>query len=90
MLESVTTQKFRDCYAQLPESVQEATRKAYYLWKNDNAHPATQFKLVHTTQPIYTARVSLGYRALGIKEGSVMIWFWVGPHAEYNRILKLL
>lgn len=90
MLKSVTTQKFRERYAQLPESIQKATRKAYYLWKSDNWHPATQFKLVHPTKPIYSARTGLGYRALGVKEEETIIWFWTGSHSEYDRLLKLL
>ena len=90
MLKSETTQKFRECYSNLPKVIQQATRKAYYLWKEDNAHPATQFKVVHQNKPIYSARVSLGFRALGIKEGDTVIWFWVGPHAVYDKLLKLL
>ena len=90
MLLSVTTHKFREGYANLPEAIQRTTRKAYYLWKADNAHPAAQFKLVHPNKPIYSARAGLGYRAVGIKETDTIIWFWIGPHSEYNRLLKLL
>ncbi|GAA4448278.1 hypothetical protein GCM10023189_05910 [Nibrella saemangeumensis] len=90
MPHSVTTQRFRECYAKLPEHIQEATRKAYYLWKEDPSHPAIQFKQVHTTRPIYSARVSLAFRALGIRQDNTIIWFWVGSHADYDRLLKVL
>jgi hypothetical protein len=45
---------------------------------------------VHATRPIYAARVGLGYRALGIVEGDVIVWVWIGTHAEYDRLLRTL
>jgi hypothetical protein len=45
---------------------------------------------VHATRPIYAARVGLGHRALGIVEGDVIVWFWVGTHAEYDHLLRKL
>jgi len=34
--------------------------------------------------------VGLGYRALGILEGEVIVWFWIGTHAEYDQLLRAL
>jgi hypothetical protein len=34
--------------------------------------------------------VTLGYRAVGVREGGTIIWFWIGPHAEYERLLSRL
>jgi hypothetical protein len=45
-----------------------------------------QFKQVHPVRPIFSARVALGYRALAVREGIDIIWFWVGTHAEYDRL----
>ena len=28
------------------------------------------------------------YRALGVMTGDAVVWFWVGTHAEYVRILR--
>jgi hypothetical protein len=33
-------------------------------------------------------RIGLGWRALGLLQGDVMIWFWIGPHAEYDRLVE--
>jgi len=41
-------------------------------------------------EPIYAVRVGLGHRALGIVEGDVIVWFWIGPHAEYDHLLRML
>jgi hypothetical protein len=28
------------------------------------------------------------YRALGRREGEDIIWFWIGPHAEYDHLVS--
>lgn len=47
------------------------------------------FKRVHSTEPIYSVRVSLGYRALGVRERDLMTWFWIGSHTDYERMLRM-
>jgi hypothetical protein len=51
--------------------VQKRARKNFRLWKNDPRHPSLQFKKVHPTEPIYSARVGRSYRALADVEGNV-------------------
>jgi len=36
----------------------------------------------------WSARVTNSFRALAIREGDVFIWFWIGPHDEYMRMLE--
>jgi hypothetical protein len=74
----------------LPEAIKVQARKAYRLWQQDSTHPSLQFKKVHTKEPIYSARVSLGWRVLGLLEDDTMYWFWIGSHADYDRLLKQL
>ena len=40
--------------------------------------------------PVYSARVDLDWRALGVMKDDTVIWFWVGPHDDYARLLKTL
>lgn len=87
---SHTTREFRSLFAALPPAEQRAARKAYALWRADPAHPSLQFKKIHSTQPVYSIRVSLGWRAVGVRDGDSMIWFFVGPHAEYDRLIENL
>ena len=87
---SKTTNRFRKAYAQLPEHVQRRAREAYRLFRDNPKHPSLRFKQLHATEPIYAARVGLGYRALAVVDGEVVIWFWIGSHAEYDRILSKL
>ena len=82
-----TTERFRKALAALPEHVRAQARLAYRLFQQNPWHPSLQFKQVHPTQPIFSARVGLGYRALGVREGEEIIWFWIGSHPEYDRMI---
>jgi hypothetical protein len=87
---SHTTARFRSAFEALPQRVQRNARRAYRQFQKDPQHPSLQFKQVHPVRPIFSARVALGYRALAVREGSDIIWFWVGSHAEYDRLLSQL
>jgi hypothetical protein len=87
---SRTTARFREALAQLPVHVQRQAREAYRLFIQNPNHPSLRFKPVHATRPIYAARVSRDYRAVGIIDGDTIIWFWIGSHASYDRLLTRL
>ena len=73
MMKSSVTKAFRKLLDKLPESVQEQADKTYALWQEDPYHPSLQFKRVSQRQPIYSARVSLNYRVLGLMESDEQI-----------------
>ena len=87
-MKSSVTNSFRKQLEQLPLSVQEQAAKAYSLWQKDPYHNSLQFKRVSQRQPIYSVRVSLNYRALGLWESDHIYWYWIGTHSEYNELLK--
>ena len=87
---SKTTERFRKAYARLPEPARRRAREAYRLFRENPAHPSLNFKPVHASRPIYSARVGLGYRALGVLDGDVIVWFWIGTHADYDQLLRNL
>jgi len=70
--------------------VQEQAARAYAFWRSDPYHNSLQFKQVSQRQPIYSVRVGLGYRALGLRVDDYIYCFWIGPHAEYDKLLASL
>jgi hypothetical protein len=34
--------------------------------------------------------VDQSHRSVGIMRDTGMVWFWIGPHAAYERLLKSL
>jgi hypothetical protein len=65
-------------------------RKAYQLFRENPAHPSLQFKKVSDRGPVYAARVTLDYRTLGALTGGEVVWFWIGSHADYDRLLRAI
>ena len=89
-MKSRLTKDFRKQFARLPPTVKKQARTAYQRWKDNPYHKSLQFKQVSPRQPIYSVRVSLGWRALGLVESDVIYWFWIGPHKAYDQLLKRL
>ena len=87
-MNSLTTKHFWTLYYALPEDVQQLADKAYALWLDSQGHPGLQFKLVDPEESIYSARISRQYRALGVRRGDTITWFWIGKHEIYGRILR--
>ncbi|GBC99896.1 hypothetical protein HRbin17_02428 [bacterium HR17] len=89
-MKSRTTERFRKAFQCLPPSVQERAKAAYRLFLQNPFHPSLGFKQVHPTKLIYSVRITRYYRALGVKEGDTIVWFWIGSHEQYERLLKEL
>ena len=81
---------FLKAYRRLPKEVRQQARKAYRLFKDNPQHPSLNFKTIHPTQPIYSARISRNYRTVGVRSGDVIIWFWIGSHDDYDTVIASL
>jgi len=89
-LRSTTTSSFRKAFDSLSPEVQERARNAFGRFQDDPQHPGLRLKKVHPSRPIYSVRVSLTYRALSLRTDDEWIWFWIGSHADYDRLLDRL
>ena len=87
-MKSFTSRRFREMYAALPPDVRLRAKRAYHLFRHNPAHPGLNFKKVDDRDNVYSARVGLGYRALANVDGEDAVWFWIGPHSEYDRLLR--
>jgi mRNA-degrading endonuclease RelE of RelBE toxin-antitoxin system len=87
---SHVTKEFRRHLSDLPKEVQRQARKSYRLWRENHYYSSLQFKQVSQRQKIYSVRVGIGYRALGLISDDAVYWFWIGPHGEYDNLLKEL
>jgi len=53
--------------------------------KADPRHPSLHFKKVVRFR---SARVGIAYRDLAVEDGDDLVWFWIGSHAEYDRLIR--
>jgi hypothetical protein len=89
MISRITTE-FRKAYLELPGDVRRLARRAFVSWKKDPAHPSLAFKQIHASMPIYSVRIGLHWRALAVQRNYGWLWYWIGSHAEYDKILRNL
>jgi hypothetical protein len=75
---------FWRCYDALPEVVRALADKQFTLLKADPKHPSLHFKQVGRFRSV---RVGLHHRALAVDADDGLLWFWIGTHAEYDRIV---
>ena len=75
--------RFWKCFEALPPAVQKLAREKYALWKAAPYHSSRRFE--ERRNGVCVVRVGDHYRAVGVREGDVVGWFWIGTHEEYNR-----
>lgn len=81
---------FIELYRALPNHIREQARKNYRLWKANPTHPSLHFKHIGQRIEAFSVRVGQGWRAIGLKTDDTIIWFWIGSHADYDRIIGTL
>ncbi|MFN3982118.1 MAG: hypothetical protein ACK4SA_17215 [Caldilinea sp.] len=87
-MKSATLPSFWAAYDSLDADIKRSARKAYRLWAQNPFHPSVHFKCIDREENIWSARVTRGYRALGVLEEDTVTWFWIGSHDEYERFFS--
>ena len=83
-MRSTTTASFRQLLHRLPAKIQQQAQKQYALWRHDPFHPSLHFKKVGD---LWSVRVGAHYRALGTSVEDGVYWFWIGTHADYDKVV---
>ncbi len=89
-MKSYVTKAFRERYSKLPSHMRRSAARCYGMWKADPHHPGLQFRKVGSHRPVYSIRVGIGWRALGVMKDDAIIWFWIGSHADYDALIRNL
>ena len=79
------TASFWELYDKLPSSVQRLADKNFELLKTSPEHSSLHLKKVGK---YWSARVGIKYRVLGTEIQDGILWFWIGTHAEYDKLLE--
>lgn len=84
------TSDFWEEYATLPTEIRVRADKQFSLLKANPQHPSLQFKKVgeRSGREIWSSRVTLSYRALAIKREDGYLWFWIGDHKTYDKLIS--
>lgn len=85
-MKSSTSGRFWTLFEKLPEEVRRDAKSAFASFERDPFHAGLQFKRLAGEDNIWSVRIGLGYRALGVRQQDLIVWFWIGTHAEYDRL----
>jgi len=86
-MQSRATRQFWRLFSDLPIDVQRAARRAYGSFRSNPSYPGLQFKKLEGEDNIFSARIGLEYRALAVKKKDRIVWYWIGNHSDYDRLL---
>jgi hypothetical protein len=84
-LKHLASAKFWALYAALPVEVRTTADKNYALLKDNPQHPSLHFKKIGS---LWSARVGEQYRVLGKDVEDGVLWFWIGTHADYDKLIR--
>lgn len=79
------TARFWSAYDRLTAELQSQADKQFELLKANPRHPSLHFKKVGK---IWSARVNASIRAFAVEDGEDYVWFWIGDHREYERLVR--
>lgn len=79
-----TNARFWRIYRQLPTQIQNLANKNFDLLKRNPRHPSLHFKKIGV---LWSVRVGIDYRAIGLDKGETVLWIWIGTHDEYKRMV---
>lgn len=78
--------RFWQHYHALSPDIRSTADKQFALCRENPHHRSLRLKRVGKN--LWSARVTDDFRALATRDGETWLWFWIGPHDEYERLLK--
>jgi hypothetical protein len=78
--------EFWDCLEGLPPQVQKIARKNFKLWKTNPSLKSLAFKKIKND--LWSVRAGSGFRAMATFDDGCYLWFWIGTHDEYERMIR--
>ena len=72
-------------YYRLPVHIQQLADQNFPLLKSDPRHPSLHLKKVVRH---WSVRVGEHYRAVGVESPQGILWYLIGPHAEYDHMKR--
>jgi hypothetical protein len=83
-MKNFASRAFWESYDALPEHIQELADRNFALLRSDPSHPSLHFKRVGRFRSAHIGRT---FRALAVEVEDGLLWFWIGDHSEYERII---
>jgi len=76
---------FWSCLRKLPKNIQQLAGKNFDLLKENPNHASLHLKRI---RKYWSVRIGIKHRALAYEIDKNLVWFWIGTHAQYDKLLK--
>jgi plasmid maintenance system killer protein len=91
-LSNVRTRQFKALYKELPEVIQLIAQEKYKKFVENPKHPGLRHhalkenKVGQILKSSYSVSINKQYRAIYIISNRRRVWYWIGSHANYDRM----
>jgi hypothetical protein len=72
-------------YKKLPKEIHKLADRNFELLKSNPTHSSLHLKKVGR---YCSVRVGKKYRALAVEVEKGLLWFWIGTHSEYDKLVS--
>jgi hypothetical protein len=83
-LKHLAASAFWKSYERLPLNIRQLADRQFDLLKENPRHPSLHFKKIGKYRSV---RIGLLYRALAVEVADGLLWFWIGSHSDYDKLL---
>lgn len=87
-MKSQTTPSFWSHFSRLSPDQQRDAEEAYQHFRQLESSPALRFKRIGRRPGLWSIRAGGDIRAVGLEGDGTVTWFWIGHHAEYERLIN--
>lgn len=83
------TERFWTAYDGLPVDIRRRADQQFARLKSNPLYPSLHFKKIgeFRGREVWSARVTLDFRALAFKTSDDFVWFWIGDHKTYETLI---
>lgn len=75
---------FWSAYEALPLEVKRLADRNFEKLKENPKYPSLHLKKI---KRYWSVRIGINYRALSVEVEDGLLWFWIGSHAEYDKLI---
>jgi len=88
-LKHFASRKFWKCHDALPKETKALADRCFRMLKDNPKHPSLHLKRIEGQGRLWSVRVGLDYRAVGLETPEGIVWLWIGVHSDYELIIRL-
>jgi hypothetical protein len=85
-VKSVAPAEFWRHYEKLPLRAQKLADRYFAFFERDPLYPSLHLERIR--DEIWSVRIGGHYRALAKRREDCWLWFWIGTHEQYNKVMR--